>query len=287
MSGCPPNTQAVEVLGTRVFVTRKGHGVPILCLHAAGHSGRDFLCLSERLCERFEFIMIDWPGHGQSPPEAIPASAQRYADLLASIVNGLRLQRFLILANSIGGAAAIIYVAKHPNTVTGMILCNPAGLQPVGLLARLVCRRMAAFFSRGASGGLEFQRKFRRYYEREVLREPSAAWRRQEIIASAGAVAPILREAWESFAGPAADIRHSAPKIQCPVLFAWARGDKYVAWSRSRRAALSVPRHAVQFFEGGHAAFLEQPAAFEKALISFADSLSACRIEMTTEGTVA
>jgi pimeloyl-ACP methyl ester carboxylesterase len=150
---------------------------------------------------------------------------------------------------------------------------DPAGLQPVGWLARLVCRRMAAFFGTGADGDPEFQAKFRRYYERDVLSGPAAAWRREEIIASSVRMAPILREAWLSFAEPAADIRHLAPKIACPVLFAWARRDRYVAWSRSRRAARLVPRHTVKLLEASHAAFLEQPAEFDAALIEFVDRL--------------
>ncbi len=59
------------------------------------------------------------------------------------------------------------------------------------------------------------------------------------------------------------------PRLTCPVLYAWARNDAAIAWSRSRRAALTAPNHSVALFDAGHAAFLEQPEAFDAALLAF------------------
>jgi 4,5:9,10-diseco-3-hydroxy-5,9,17-trioxoandrosta-1(10),2-diene-4-oate hydrolase len=132
---------------------------------------------------------------------------------------------------------------------------------------------MAAFFRAGERGAANFPARFRRYYERQVLPTAAARWRREEIIQSAPQTVRALREAWESFALPAADLRHLAPVIRCPVLFAWATGDRYVAWSRSRRAASSFPQHRVSLFPGGHAAFLEEPDRFVDEFTAFAGGL--------------
>jgi pimeloyl-ACP methyl ester carboxylesterase len=61
-------------------------------------------------------------------------------------------------------------------------------------------------------------------------------------------------------------LRHLAPEVTCPILFAWAKGDRYIAWSRSKRAALKFPNRQVRFFDGGHSAFLEAPSAFIEAV---------------------
>jgi 4,5:9,10-diseco-3-hydroxy-5,9,17-trioxoandrosta-1(10),2-diene-4-oate hydrolase len=261
----------ISAAGTRIHGTRSGTGEPVLCLHATGHSVRDFLKLAARLGGRYQFIALDWPGQGESPREAHPTSARRYADVLADAVRALELERFTILGNSIGGAVAIIHAAQNPGQVKALVLCNPGGLQPVGLLARLVCGHMAKFLGGGARGEKDFPRKFRRYYEKTVLPGDAAAWRREEIIASAGTVSPVLAEAWRSFGQKSADIRHLMPKLQCPVLYAWAKRDPYVAWNRSKRAALRAPRHQVVLFEAGHCAFLEQPEQFDKAFIAFTE----------------
>lgn len=262
-------TAPIEAAGTTIAVTRRGRGPAIVCLHAVGHGAQDYSRMAERLGDAFELIAIDWPGHGASPRDVVPTSAERYAELLAAILDRLGLPRVALLGNSIGGAAAIRYAATHPDRVSALVLCNPAGLQRVGFLSRIVCRRMASFFRSAELGNGAFERRFRRYYEREVLSQDAAHWRREEIVASARQSAPVLCEAWESFARRGSDIRHLASQLRCPVLFAWATGDRFVAWSRSRRAAAQVPNHTVVPFEGHHAPFLEQPERFERALIAF------------------
>jgi 4,5:9,10-diseco-3-hydroxy-5,9,17-trioxoandrosta-1(10),2-diene-4-oate hydrolase len=262
----------ISAAGTRIHGTRSGTGEPVVCLHATGHSARDFLKLSARLGGRYQFIALDWPGQGESPRDTHPASAARYAEILADAVGPLGLERFTILGNSIGGAVAIIHAARNPGQVNALVLCNPGGLQRVGLLARLLCGHMAKFLGGGARGDKDFARKFRRYYEKTVLPEKAAAWRREEIIASANAVSPVLAEAWRSFGQKSAGIRHLTPKLHCPVLYAWAKRDAYVAWSRSKRAALRAPNSKVVLFDAGHCAFLEQPERFDEAFTAFMDA---------------
>ncbi len=260
----------LEAAGARVAYRRFGTGPTIVCLHAIGHDARDFDELAKRLGGAFEFVAIDWPGQGESPQEWEPASADRYAQILSAALDVLKLETVFLLGNSIGGAAAISYAVSHPTRVRGLILCNPGGLQRVSFIARVICRRMAALFGSGARGDKDFPRKHRRYHERQVLPAPTAAARREEIIEAGPRNARALREAWESFSKPEAYIGHLMPQIACPVFFSWAKGDQLVAWSRSKRAALSAPKHQVQFFEGGHAAFfLEAPEKFDAALRTF------------------
>jgi 4,5:9,10-diseco-3-hydroxy-5,9,17-trioxoandrosta-1(10),2-diene-4-oate hydrolase len=264
----------LAVAGTTLRVWRHGRGPVVVCLHATGHAARDFIRLAQRLGDRFELVAIDWPGQGASPRDHVPTSATRYAELLAGVIDRLALDRVALLGNSIGGAAALTYAATHPERVTALVLCNPGGLQRVGVLARVVCAYMARFFGGGERGDPGYAKRFRRNYERMVLPRAEAAWRRDEIVAGATAVATVMREAWQSFARPDADLRALVPTLACPVLYAWAKRDRIVAWSRSKRAALRAPRHKVEMFDGGHAAFLEQPAEFDAAFVSFMAGVS-------------
>ncbi len=261
----------LDLDGTRLAVTRRGAGPALVCLHAIGHGARDFDRLGERLAAHVSVIALDFPGHGDSPVDGRAPAPAHYADLLGRAADALGLKRFAILGNSIGGATAVRYAAANPERVGALVLCNSGGLQPVGLLARLYCNRMARFFDTGARGDKGFPKRFRRYYERTVLPTPAAAWRREEIIADGTKTAPLLAAAWREFARPEADIRALAPKLACPVLYAWAKDDQAIAWSRSKRAALRAPDHTVKLFDGGHAAFLEQPDAFDAALLAFKD----------------
>lgn len=269
----------IQAAGATIAVRKHGTGPAILCLHATGQGARDYDLFAERLQDRFSILALDWPAHGDSPAEATPASAVRYAEILAGAVDALGLRDFILIGNSIGGAAAITYSAVHADRVRGLVLCNSGGLAPVNLIVRLYCRRMARRFARGAAGDPAFPDWFARYYA-TILTEPAAAWRRQEIVAGGEAVAGVLAQAWESFAMQDADLRRLVPSLTMPVFYAWGNKDKTLRWSWSRRAATRAPRHSVQLFQAGHAAFLEQPEAFDPAFESF---VGACA-DMSTDG---
>lgn len=264
----------IQAAGAQIEVRRAGKGPPIVCLHATGHGARDFDRLAERLGGRFEFFALDWPGQGDSPREAAPASAARYADIVEGAIEQLRLERCLLLGNSIGGAAAIIYAAKHPQRVRGLVLCNAGGLIGGNVFVRLYCRALARRFERGGQGARAFPSWFARYY-RNVLPTEAASWRRDEIVAAGVSTAPVLAEAWRSFAAPEADIRHLVETLPMPVLFAWGKRDKTLPWTWVKAAARRTPRAEIELFDAGHAAFLETPEAFDATLLRFTDGLEA------------
>lgn len=265
----PPPVSMMRLEGTEVALRRFGAGPPVLCLHAIGHGARDFDRLASRLGNGFEFISLDWPGHGDSAADKPPPSARHYAAIVGQLLVALDLRDVLVIGNSIGGAAAIIAAAAHPERIRGLVLCSPGGLIASNLPVRLYCRWQARFFARGATGNSGFPAAFRRYYERKILPAPAAQWRREEIIASARDVAPLLQRAWLSFAERDADVIAEAARVRCPVLYAWAKGDRINDWRFSKRGAMRVPDHRVELLPGGHAPFLEAPEAFDDAFLRF------------------
>lgn len=264
--------RTVVVDGTALAYDDEGAGPAVICLHAIGHGASDFARLRARLSSAHRVVALDWPAQGHSGADRVPASASRYADLLALFLDALGIERAVLVGNSIGGAAAIRYAALHPERVRALVLENPGGLDGVDRLARVVCGAMAAFFAAGARGAAWYPPAFRAYY-RLVLQRPAAAAQRARIVAAARELAPVLREAWQSFATPAADLRPFASRLACPVLFAWAARDQFVQLRRSLPAIRRIPRARLERFPAGHAAHLETPDAFEAAVEEFLGSL--------------
>ena len=155
-------------------------------------------------------------------------------------------------------AAAIRFAAGAPRRVRGLVLENPGGLAAADDLAARLARAMAGFFAAGSRRAWWFPAAFALYY-RTVLQRRSARVQRQRIVASAYEIAPVLAEAWRSFAAPEADIRSLASSVECPVLFAWASRDQLVSLSRSRAAIERFPRARLVRFPAGHAPHLETP----------------------------
>jgi 4,5:9,10-diseco-3-hydroxy-5,9,17-trioxoandrosta-1(10),2-diene-4-oate hydrolase len=259
--------------GARLAAKRWGRGQPVLCLHAVGHGSGDFAGLAACLGDSFELIAIDWPGMGRSAPDGHPVRADHLAGIILQTVDALGLERPFVIGNSIGGTAAIIAAASAPGRFAGLALCNPGGLAPLDLLARVAIGRMAALFRAGAKGARWFPAAFAAYYRHLVLPSPAARERREPIIAAGRELAPLLADAWSGFREPSGDLRALAPRLALPVWLAWTRGDQFVSWGRARRAVARMPCHRVTLFQGGHCAFLEDPEAFAAGFRTFADDV--------------
>lgn len=266
--GVPARCQMIEVDGVQLAVAREGKGSPIVCLHAIGHGGGDFDAFTAAVSDSFEVIRIDWPGQGRSGPDHVPASAARYAALLAGALEALHVHQPIIIGNSIGGAAAIIHASHHD--VRALVLCDTGGLVKVGFVAKRLCGLFVQFFAAGAHGAWWYPLAFRFYYSRLVLPSPAATTQRKRIIAVARELAPLWRDAWESFRQKDADLRGVTAALDIPIWVAWCKGDKVIPLSLCLPAIKAMKHVRLSEFAGGHAAFLEQPDEFAAAFLAFA-----------------
>jgi 4,5:9,10-diseco-3-hydroxy-5,9,17-trioxoandrosta-1(10),2-diene-4-oate hydrolase len=270
-AGVPSDAHEIVVDGVRLAVARTGSGQAVVCLHAIGHGGRDFEGFADAVNDRFEVIRIDWPGQGRSGSDHQPASAARYAELLAGVLDRLNIVQPIIIGNSIGGAAALLYSRRH--NVKALALCDPGGLVAVNAFVRGFCSVFAWFFSKGTAGARWFMSAFRFYYRYMVLPSAAAQAQRERIIRSAYEIAPILQQAWRSFGRPEADLRSVAQSLDIPVWFAWAKQDRVIPLSLCMPFIRKMKNARVTLFKGGHAAFLEQPREFIDAFLSFTSAL--------------
>ncbi|QSQ27079.1 alpha/beta hydrolase [Pyxidicoccus parkwayensis] len=283
-SGAAPRRQALGVRQpmTRVPVAGIGLAVhdsdpsgtkpAIVCLHAVAHGGGDFIPFEDAFSSRWRIITVDWPGHGYSDSDTVPTSAKRYAELFERLVTALGLDAFVLVGNSIGGAVAITYAAEHPDKVRALVLANPGGLDPGGLFAGIYISHLVGRFERGVRQEARFEAWFRDYYD-GILVTPEAAGRKEAIVAAGYEMAPVLVDAWKSFATPEARLHSLLPRLTMPTLVTWARRDEVITWGRNHAAIERLPNARVVFFEAGHAPFLETPEAFNAELARFLDSL--------------
>lgn len=258
----------IEIDGRRLAAMRRGRGKPVLCLHAIGHGARDFEEFASLVGDTFEIIALDWPGQGLSPSDGAAPTAAHYEHLLHAAMDVLKLDRAILIGNSIGGAAALRFAAHAPDRVAALVLCDTGGLVALTPFARFFIGRHAAFFAAGERHAKWFAGAFRFYYRRVVL--PRARAQADRIASSGYEIAGILRAAWESFATPEADITALVARVKCPVFIAWAKSDRAIPWSLNRKIVQKFADVRVKLFRGGHAAFLEDAQRFARAFRQFA-----------------
>jgi pimeloyl-ACP methyl ester carboxylesterase len=117
----------VEVDGCRVHLRRGGSGEPLLFLHGA--SGAPvILPFMEKLAQRFDVLVPEHPGYGQSDEpewlENIHDMAYFYLDFLAQ----LNLREVTLVGSSMGGWMAMEIAVRDTARLKSIVLVSPAGI---------------------------------------------------------------------------------------------------------------------------------------------------------------
>jgi pimeloyl-ACP methyl ester carboxylesterase len=252
----------VEIDNVKIAYKDEGSGQVILCLHALGHSSKDFLSLYRLSHNNFRIVSIDFPGHGRSdnPKQAI--SSKYFAKITNEFIEKLDLKNLIIIGNSIGGATAIRIASDNAN-IRKLVLSNPAGLDKKGWIAPLFLNYMIRFFQNGVDKKANFQDKFSKYYNK-VLTSDTATARKNEIVKDAYRLAPILVQGWTSFKQAEEDLRSQIKTVNCPVLFTWGMNDKFVQFGRNKQAIKQFKNYTLIKYKIGHTPYIECPDLFLK-----------------------
>ena len=68
---------------------------------------------------------------GRKRPSGPTTRSRTWPATSVAVVDGLDLERVILVGHSIGGAAAVAYAGKHPQRVAGMLLVGTPGRVPI------------------------------------------------------------------------------------------------------------------------------------------------------------
>jgi pimeloyl-ACP methyl ester carboxylesterase len=116
--------------GLRVHYRDQGNptGLPVVMIHGFSASLQAWEPWVARLGSSYRIVTLDLPGHGLTrAPAGYAASMDRYADVVDALAGRLRLGRYVVVGNSMGGAVAWDDALRHPDEVRGLVLVDAAG----------------------------------------------------------------------------------------------------------------------------------------------------------------
>jgi pimeloyl-ACP methyl ester carboxylesterase len=109
--------------GISVYVRVQGEGEPLLLLNGFSRSLDSWGPFVDALTSR-TFISFDAPGTGASPVPHLPLSITQLADVAASVLEHLGIERADVLGFSYGGAVAQQMAVSHRDRVRRLILVS-------------------------------------------------------------------------------------------------------------------------------------------------------------------
>jgi pimeloyl-ACP methyl ester carboxylesterase len=245
-----------------------GDGDPLVLLHGVGTDHRAFRPQSIRLAARFRTLAWDMPGYGCSPP-LDPLDWPGLADALARLLDREGIARAHVLGHSIGGMVAQVFAVRHAARVRSLVLSatSPAFGRPDGDWQREFVRQRLA--------PLETGKTLADLAEATVdgLIGPKASRAaRAHAIACVGQV-PVAAFAAAIRLIVTFDGRADLPRIACPTLLLAGEADANAPAAMMEKMAEKIPGAAFRVLPGcGHLANLEDPDAFDAAILAFLDA---------------
>lgn len=125
----------IQRSGVKVYYESHGQGTPIVFLHPFSTNGNIWYFQNYTFALDYQCIIVDHRGHGRSDkPEQGYAISEQAADV-AAILDELKIDKTILVGNSIGGMIALQFNLDFPDRVLGNVIVSSgtnlaAGMPP-------------------------------------------------------------------------------------------------------------------------------------------------------------
>lgn len=265
------------VNGKRLRYLHEGNGKPLLLIHGIGHSADLFFRNIDALGEDFAVYAVDLPGHGFSDALA-PGRGAPHAEILQYIegfTNALGFGRYAVLGSSFGGLLACLLALSCPERVERLIVVGSGG----AFHDAAEQRRVLEGVLRNAGNAMQAPTLENcRKRLGNICFDPAAV--AGEILLDQltfyalgdryEAFMDMIRRYYDSLAPDDARALHRLEEITQPTLIITGREDIRANLAAHERAQRRIPNAFLHIFERcGHLPYMEHPALFNAAVMSF------------------
>lgn len=248
-----------------------GKGLPVVLIHGFPLCRRMWQPQVDALtAQGYRVICPDLPGFGDSAPLAEPASMAHYADAVIGLLDQLGIERAVVGGMSMGGYVLLNLASRYPERLLGaMFLVTRAAADDAAGQAK------RSLLVEELKGG---NRMIVPDAFAQVLFAPSTPQQKPELVAEV--------RGWMEVASPEgtiygllamrdrADYVEALPQLDLPALVVGAEHDLAVLPEHSRALGEGLPQAELKIIAGaGHMANLEQPEAFNEAIVDFLQQL--------------
>ncbi len=102
----------------------KGYGNPVVLLHGYLENRKMWKSMVDELSASHKIILLDLPGHGESPNFDEEHTMEQMAREVKETLNFLGVSTAVFVGHSMGGYVTLAYAELFPDAVSGFILMN-------------------------------------------------------------------------------------------------------------------------------------------------------------------
>jgi len=259
----------VQTNGTTLYYEQEGVGQNVLLMPGLGASVHVWYPQLKALSSVLRLTVMDPRGHGRSGKPEGPYSIGRFAEDAAGLIEALGLAPVVVVGSSMSALVGVELAATRPELLAGLVLVGgfatlpPTGKERfrerarvaesegMGPLADLVAAGALGAHTHATQPGLVG------LFRAALLGNDPPAY-----AAAARAVAD-------------ADVTPRLGAVRCPTLILLGSQEQVAPLPAARALQAGITQAQVRVLpDAGHLPFLEQPGAFNAALMEFAASLA-------------
>ena len=123
------HSKFIEIDGMQVHYREEGKGFPIVLIHGTAASLHTWNDWTKELTKTNRIIRMDLPAFGLTGPNKnADYSIKSYTNFLYQFLSKIKVDKFHLIGNSLGGNIAWNYAAEYPEKIEKLILVDASGL---------------------------------------------------------------------------------------------------------------------------------------------------------------
>jgi abhydrolase domain-containing protein 6 len=253
--------QQIEAAGFTVATLQTGgprKEKTLVMIHGFGANKDNWVRMAGYLKDDYHLVMFDLPGHGDSSkPLSRRYDLDDQVTNVDAILGKLGIPGAVFLGNSMGGAIAALYAARHPEKVQGLVLFSPAGIYEVeSELGKALREGRNPLIARNSE-------EFESLIQFAMEKPPFMPWPVTDVLASRSiADQPIKERIFADLRTEphAYDFRGELQTVTAPSLIVWGKYDRVIDVGNAEPFADLLPNgRALILADIGHVPMLEDP----------------------------
>jgi len=253
--------------GCSLHYEEYGQGEPLLLLHGLGSSCRDWEYQIPAFAARFRVIVMDMRGHGRSDKPRERYSIRGFAGDVEALIEHLNLGPVHVVGLSMGGMIGFQLAVDHPRMLKSLCIVNSApqvkiqGANDVWQYAkRWALARLLSMETLGKAIGRNL---FPKPEQADLRHKIANRWAENDKRAYLASFDAIV--GW--------GVQHKLSRLSCPTLIISADRDYTPVALKEAYVKLIANAKLVVIPDSRHATPLDQPQAFNRAVLEFIDTV--------------
>lgn len=252
-------SQFMALNGIKIHYRDEGAGTPIVLIHGTGASLHTWEDWTKDLIEHYRVIRLDLPAYGltgQDPQKRY--SSKDYVDLLDTFLTKLKVEKFHLAGNSLGGLISWLYASHHPEKVDKLVLLDPSGFpfKSTPMVIKMAKTPVLNYFIRYVTPRSFIEKNIKEVYYDHTLIKASTIDRYHDLIRFEGNREAFIDRAYIE----REDYRDRLSLIKATTLILWGENDAWIPVSDAPKFKAAIDNAQVVIMpKTGHVPMEERP----------------------------